>query len=172
MPRKTLVAIGVAAVVVIVLRTLTVTLYTITDDSLSPDLLQGDRVMVNRWSYGLRTGGSATFRYTRWMKSPINKGDIIAFNVESDSFLPKGVRIGRVVATPGDTISAYGKQFVIPNGCQLCNCGYPQQYMVGSNKAAQRIIVHEKDIIGRAFIIMYNLRKFHFDPKRWLLPIR
>ena len=62
---RTLVAVAIAAAVLVAFRALVFTLYTIPDNSLAPSLVAGDRVVVNRWSYGLRVGGKGLIGYTR-----------------------------------------------------------------------------------------------------------
>ena len=72
-------------------------------------MIRGDRVLVNRWSYGLRRPFARWGGYHRYFKSnmPTN-GDWIAFNnpaVERGA-LPdtSELYVGRVLASPGDTI--------------------------------------------------------------------
>ena len=60
---KFLISLGAAFFVLLLVRALALTVYIIPDRTLEPTLLQGDRVIVNRWSYGLRTGGDSLFRY-------------------------------------------------------------------------------------------------------------
>lgn len=168
---NTVVALACAAVVILLVRALVVTVYAIPDNILAPHLVAGDRVLVNRWSYGLRTGGDSIFTYTRWMKSPVKKGDFIAFNSPADSThrIPaRPVLMGRVVAVPGDTITAYGKRFVIPDRYQICTCRPAGHYLVGTDSASRQLLVHEQHIIGRAVLILYNLQNMRFHRQRWL----
>ena len=169
---NTVLALACAAVFILLVRALAVTVYAIPDNLLAPHLVAGDRVLVNRWSYGLRTGGDSIFRYTRWMKSPVKKGDFIAFNSPADSthrISARPVLMGRVVAVPGDTITAYGKRFVIPDRYQICTCRpVASHYLVGTDSASHRLLVHEQHIIGRAFLILYNFQNMRFHRQRWL----
>ena len=43
-------------------------------------LFQGERILVNKWSYGLRVPYMSLFSYHRWGESPIHKDDIVVFN--------------------------------------------------------------------------------------------
>ena len=61
-------------------RALVMTVCTIEGDGLSPQFLEGDRVVINRWSYGLRTGKKdGLFDYGRICQQKVEKGDFIAF---------------------------------------------------------------------------------------------
>ena len=55
---KFLLALVVAFAAMLTFRALVFTIYTVPDASVEPTFKAGDRVMVNRWSYGLRTNGS------------------------------------------------------------------------------------------------------------------
>lgn len=166
---KFLMALLVTCLLMLVFRALAFTIYTVPDKSLEPQLLRGDRVMVNRWSYGLRTGGSSFFRYSRVMRRPVRKGDFIAF--DSPDSLNSCVVLGRVCAVPGDTITAYGKAFVIPADCQLCEYAVRSHYLVHSAAGRSQLLVPERNIIGRAFVVVYNLDGYHLRRDRLLRPI-
>lgn len=163
---KTLIVLMVAAGLLLLFRVLVCTIYTIPDDSLLPTVKGGDRVLVNRWSYGLRIGGNAWLGYTRWCRQPVKKGDFIAFDADSR------VMMGRVVAVPGDTVKVYGKWYVIPRGCQVCTCDCASPCIVGANRHGGEMLVPESDIIGCATTVVYNFNNFQFDNSRWFLPIR
>ena len=59
---KFLIVLAVSLLVMLVFRALAFTVYAVGGKALEPDFKAGDRVLVNRWSYGLRTGaaGSST----------------------------------------------------------------------------------------------------------------
>lgn len=113
----------VTFLVMFAFRALAFTVYTVPSDGLAPTLRQGDRVLVNRWSYGLRAGGTSLFPYERIMRSPVKGNDVVVFNNPLDtidSVSDKPVFIGRCRAVPGDTIWL-NKQapFVIPGRCNM-----------------------------------------------------
>ena len=170
----TLVAVAIAAAVLVAFRALVFTLYTIPDNSLAPSLVAGDRVVVNRWSYGLRVGGKGLIGYTRWLRQPVERGDFIAFNtpVSAATFAAGGVMMGRVVAVPGDTVRVSGRLYVVPRGCQMCTCTGAAPYVVGAHANAGRLLVPECNIIGRASWVAYNFTQFQFDRNRWFRTIR
>jgi signal peptidase I len=172
---KFLLALIVAVILLFAFRALAFTIYTIPNKALEPMLLQGDRIMVNRWSYGLRVGGDFCFPYERIFKSSVKKGDFIAFNSPLDTLHRMSFRdvfVGKVTALPGDTITAYGEKFVIPKGCQMCSCQRKGPYLISSPKGGNEILVPERNIIGRVFIIVYNLNGFKFRTDRWFQPIQ
>lgn len=106
--------IGVALVVLVVLalvgavRSLVVCLLVVPQDGERPTLLAGDRVVVNRWTYGLRLPYVQYVGYHRYAPAPVVEGDWVAFNNPAThrDALPdtSGVCIGRCLAGPGDTI--------------------------------------------------------------------
>ena len=118
------------------------TVCTVDGKGLEPVFQEGDRVVVNRWSYGLRTGESGSlFDYDRICRQPVEKGDFIAFEDSLGQVL-----ICRCAGVPGDTIA--GK--VVPG---IVNCA-SQDY------SRQLGFIPEERIIGRACLILYN-----HDPK-------
>ncbi len=63
---KFILAFAVAALCMLAFRSLAFTLLTVDGNALEPVLRRGDRVVVNRWSYGLRAGGNGSlFSYGR-----------------------------------------------------------------------------------------------------------
>ena len=159
---KFLVALAVAFIVMMAFRALVFTIYTIPGSQLEPAFKAGDRVMVNRWSYGLRTGGSGLFSYGRLCWQAINKGDLVAAD---DSI--GNVSIGCCTALPGDTIRWQERTIIVPG---KANCAKHNYYLI------DRLgLVREEQIIGRVFLIVYNRHPDStfwrgYDPDRLLLP--
>ena len=159
---KFLGALMVAFVVMLLFRALVFTIYTVPGSTLEPDFKAGDRVMVNRWSYGLRTGGDGLFSYGRLCCQPVGKGDIVAVNDSSGNVL-----IGRCTALPGDTIQLQTRTVIVPG---KLNCARHDYYHIGSVG-----LVREEQIIGRVALIVFNhapgLSFWHgYDGSRLLLP--
>ena len=71
--------IGIILVVVL-LRGCVMTSYLIPSSGMENSLFQGERILVNKWSYGLRLPLMALWNYHRWADSPVQKEDIIVFN--------------------------------------------------------------------------------------------
>ncbi len=174
-----------AGLVVWLVRALAFTIYTVDGDGLSPTFRKGDRVLINRWSYGLRTGGEGSlFPYARLVAQPVERGDVVAFNLD---FPPlKGVFICRCVAVPGDTVNIPSQTVVKPSGDTvmsnattlvvpgLVTCANENYYWleplaasspyrndIGENTAnhvgsAMLGFVPESRIIGRVMMVVYN----------------
>jgi signal peptidase I len=140
-------------------RSLVLTIYTIEGDGLSPTFMAGDHVLVNRWSYGLRTGGDdGLFSYGRLCKQPLSVGDVIAYEDPRDS-THLTVLFGRCQALPGDTVRSGGRLLVVPGQKACADCDY---YWVGAlgkgNPTDSRTLgfISEQRVIGRAFLIVYS----------------
>ena len=152
---KFLLVLVVALLAMLLFRALAFTSYTVTGDGLAPVFVAGDRVLVNRWSYGLRTGAHGSlFPYGRLCRQPVAKGDYVAFE---DS-------LGRVLvcqceAVPGDTVSYENRLQVVPG---RFNCSREDYYWLRSLNAANPLdsrvlgFVPESTIIGRACLIIFS----------------
>lgn len=139
-------------------RFLAFTIYTVNGRELEPVFKQGDRIMVNRWSYGLRTGGGhSLFPFSRLMRSNIRRGDIVAFDNPSDS--AGGVFVCRCKALPGDTVATQSGPFIIPG---KVSCAKEDYYWFESlsinNTIDSRMFgpVPDSRIIGRVVTVLYN----------------
>lgn len=113
--------LAVAMLLMLAFRALAFTIYTVPEDGTIPQLRFGDRVVVNRWSYGLRTGGYL-FRNDRWIGSMPDKGDLLAFNYPLDTTRTvnkRSVHAAYCNARPGDTITVKGKKLVVPGKCRM-----------------------------------------------------
>lgn len=166
---KFLLALIVAFVLMFAFRALMFTIYNVDSTGMEPVFESGDRVMVNRWSYGLRTGGEGIFPYGRICRQQVEKGDLIAID---DSL--GGVGLFECLALPGDTVKMQGRTFIVPS---IRNCAREDYYYVQTPGRGSRtpIFVPERSIIGRACLIVYNhdpQRPFWtgYNKRRFLLP--
>ncbi len=120
---KFVVALAVTFLVMLAFRALAFTIYTVPSNGLKPVLEEGDRILVNRWSYGLRTGLRGLFSYGRWCKDKIGYDDMVAFNYPLDStdyVTDRPVCLGYCKAVPGDTVFINKEiQIVIPGKCRM-----------------------------------------------------
>lgn len=117
----------IAILVVIGLRVLVFSLITIPSTGQEPCLIRGDRVLVNRWAYGLRSPWHK--QYHRFRASSPVKGDWIVFNhpgVERDA-RPDTSRlcVGQVLACPGDTVWMGNGGHVSPRRSYTHSCIWP-----------------------------------------------
>jgi len=117
---RSLLTITAAVVMMLMFRALAFTVYTVEDGGMAPLLEHGDRVIVNRWSYGLRTGGGGLFRYERWIRQRPERGELLAFNSPVDTL--RGIRRREVLAGyfeagAGDTVVVGGRRMAVPGRC-------------------------------------------------------
>lgn len=154
-----LLALTIAALVVLGIRSLAFTVYTVEGNELAPELLQGDHILVNRWSYGLRTGSQdGLFPYGRILGRKISRGDIVAFDSPLDS-LP-GLFVCRCTALPGDTIRIDSDVMMIPG--REATCAAEDYYWMESlspvSQIDSRVLgpVPESCIVGRVCLVLYS----------------
>ncbi len=111
-------AIGVVLVVVL-LRSCVATSYSIPSSGMENSIYCGERILVNKWSYGLRLPFINLWGYHRWADSPVQKEDILVFNNPanfSEQTLDKReVFIGRCIGIPGDTLLIDSLFSVVPS---------------------------------------------------------
>src|SRR5262245_17783239 len=145
--------VALLAVMVVVRATL-VDCYRIPSVSMSPALLPGDRILVNRLAYRLRIP-DMPWPMLSW-STPAH-GDIVVFTAPR---LEK-VCVKRVIGLPGDQIDIDGRSILVPQG----------QYFVTGDNRAQSIdsrcfgCVDETRIIGRATHVLASV-----DPTNHFLP--
>ena len=102
-------AAGVAVLTVWLVRTLLVTTCVIPSSGMENSLYQGERILVSKWSYGLRLPFCSLFGYHRLAASRARKGDIVLFNNPHPENQKTGIEwrelfISRCIGTPGDTL--------------------------------------------------------------------
>ncbi len=117
-------AIVVGAMIVAgLLRGFAVTSCLIPSEGMENSLLEGDRILVNKWSYGLRTPLMQWFGYQRWNSTRAKKGDIAIFNNPGETSQPvidcREVFISRCAGAPGDTLWVDSLFTQIPSKNQL-----------------------------------------------------
>lgn len=69
---------------------------------------QGERILVNKWSYGLRVPLMSLFSYHRWCERSVRQQDVVVFNNPAAIGQPtidrREIYISRCIGTPGDTL--------------------------------------------------------------------
>ena len=146
-----------AVAAVFVFRAVGFTLYTIGGDGLSPLFVAGDRVLVNRWSYGLRVGGGdiSLFGYGRLWRQKIARGDVVAFENPTSG----DIVVCRCQGLPGDTLNIGGECVVVPS---IKDCADADYYWVESvntrNTVDSRLLgfISEEYVIGRVVMIVWS----------------
>ncbi|NCC11064.1 MAG: signal peptidase I [Bacteroidia bacterium] len=111
MNKRTLKWIGAftgAIVAVLLLRGFLWASCLIPSTGMAPTLLQGERLIVNQWSYGLRTPLMKWFGYHRWHEKSITRGEVVLFNNPGNFKEPvidrRELFISRCAGIPGDTL--------------------------------------------------------------------
>ena len=160
---KFLVALIVAFSVMLLFRALVFTIYTVSGSQLGPTFKSGDRVMVNRWAYGLRTGDGQLFPYGRLCQRPVHKGHWVV----ADDSLGQTL-VGRCTALPGDTICLQERKLILPSKAA---CARHDYYLIDGVG-----IVCEEQIVGRVILVVYNHTQGSpfwrdYPVERFLLPI-
>lgn len=158
------VALAIATLCVVGFRALAFTLYEVEGDALAPELLQGDQILVNRWSYGLRTGSpDGLFPYGRIFSNPIEKGDLVAFDSPIDSL--DGIFVCRCRALSGDTVRMDSNVYIVPG--RKATCAKEDYYWMeavgdgASIDSRQLGPIPESCVIGRVCMVLYSR-----DPSR------
>ena len=154
-----LVALALAFLLMMAFRALAFTICTVDGEGLEPEFEAGDRVLVNRWSYGLRTGArGGLFPYGRLLRQPVGRGDIVAYEDPTDTTHIR-VLLGRCLALPGDTVRYQGRSELVPS---LKDCADADYYWIGAlgknnpTDSRQLGFVSERLIIGRAVSVVFN----------------
>lgn len=106
--KKTVILLATAILVVVLLRSGAVTSFLIPSSGMENSLYQGEGILVNKWSYGLRLPLMKWLGYRRWGAGPVRHEDIIVFNNPGNLSEPvpdrREVFISRCVGLPGDTL--------------------------------------------------------------------
>lgn len=97
-----------AIAVVLLLRGFAFTSCLIPSTGMENSLFQGERILVNKWSYGLRVPLMSLFSYHRWCEQPVRKQDVVVFNnpaaIDQPTIDRREIYISRCIGTPGDTL--------------------------------------------------------------------
>ncbi len=121
-----------SVLIVLLVKTFAITSCSIPSTGMENTLYQGEKVLVNKWSYGLRL----PFTASHILAEKARKGDVVLFNnpVSPDRETPvfaRGLFISRCVGTPGDTLMlnkellVTGEKALSPDSKQLYD--YPYQ---------------------------------------------
>jgi len=156
---KTLLVLTMAVILTLLVRATALTICCVEGKGLQPVFLAGDRVMVNRWSYGLRVGGNSVMGYNRLWRSPVQRGDVVAVNDPTDT-LQSSVDARRVLFlrcryVPGDSIHTAQGVYQVPGRYNCADADYYLMTPLGQ-PAMPPVLISETHIIGRAFLVIYS----------------
>ena len=102
---KWIIAFAGAMVIVLLLRGFAFTSCLIPSAGMENSLFQGERILVNKWSYGLRVPYMSLFSYHRWGESPIHKDDIVVFNNPAGIKVYRGIRYLSIHSSTWSTVA-------------------------------------------------------------------
>ena len=153
-------AILAAFIVAALVRTFAFTSCTIPFSGMENSLYRGDRIIVNKWSYGLRTPLVKWFGYHRWGKGNVRKGDIAVFNnpCPENPQTPvdrREVFISRCMGLPGDTLMLAFPQLDMTPGLIL-SPDYKSLYAYHKGKedlllqTMRQLGIHGNELVGFA----------------------
>ena len=105
---KWIFAFAGAIAVVLLLRGFAFTSCLIPSTGMENSLFQVERILVNKWSYGLRVPLMSLFSYHRWCERSVRQQDVVVFNNPAAIGQPtidrREIYISRCIGTPGDTL--------------------------------------------------------------------
>ena len=142
-------AVGVALLV----HTFAFTSCTIPSTGMENSLYQGERVLVNKWSYGFRV----PFSTWRFLSKPAVRGDVVLFNNPAPASMTKAVHqrslfISRCVGAPGDTLML-NKELLLtnerlwsPDSKSLY--AYPCEYEDSIQMAMKQLRIEGNSLVG------------------------
>ena len=97
-----------AIVVVLLLRSFFIASCVAPSKGVESSLYEGERIIVNKWSYGLRLPLMNWFGYHRWNENLVHRHDVILFNNPSNyttsAIDERELFISRCVGIPNDTL--------------------------------------------------------------------
>jgi signal peptidase I len=145
-------AVGIA----LVIRTLIVAPFKIPSGSMTPTLIEGDRILVNKFIYRFQ---------------PPRRGDIVVFRYPED---PKRPFIKRLVGLGGDDVEIRDGK-VLVNGRELDGSGifvHNRYYNQGSFGGEGEVVHVPADalfVLGDNSMSSHDSRFWGFVPKRFLI---
>jgi len=142
-----------AILIVLLVKTFAFTSCSIPSTGMENTLYQGEKVLVNKWSYGLRL----PFTSSHFLAERAKGGDIVLFNnpIPFDKESPvfsRGLFISRCVGTPGDTLMlnkellVTGQKVLSPDSKQLYT--YPHQLEDTLQWALRELGIEENLLVG------------------------
>ena len=161
---KNVIVLASAFALMLGFRALVFSIHNVTGNGLEPLYKHGDCLLVNRCSYGLRIEGHGLLPYSRLLRQPVKRGDIVAFTMPSDSVA--GICIARCKAVPGDTINTLKGKLVVPG---LNTCAKADYYWLEAlnqqNPADSRHLgfIPESNIIGEVITVIYNRKNLRLQ---------
>ena len=139
------------------MRALAFSIHSVSGNGLSPLYHEGDRILINRCSYGLRIEGNGLIPYTRLMRRPVRRGDIVAFTAPGND--GTGLCIARCKAVPGDTVHTRKESVIVPG---VKTCAMTDYYWLEAINKDNPVssynlgFIPESCIVGRVVTVLYH----------------
>lgn len=186
--RSWIIALLLVVFLVFLIRLFACTSCLIPSSGMENSLFRGERILVNKWSYGLRLPYMSVFSYQRWCEAPVGKEDIVVFNNPAGTQTPidrREVFISRCVGVPGDTLLIDSLfNVTIPDGQNSPD--HKQLYTYPSHKEAQMdsllsiLSIRPNALMGKADQVHvrsfsryeYYLLEQAMNGKSWIQPLR
>lgn len=142
-----------SVVLALLVKTFVVTSCTIPFTGMENSLYQGERVLVNKWSYGFRI----PFTSSHFLADKVERGDIVLFNnpvpasVEAPVFL-RELYISRCIGVPGDTLMlndelmAVGEKAQSPDSKSLYTYPYTEEETM--KEALKQVGIQNNTLVG------------------------
>ena len=153
---KNVIVLASAFALMLGFRALVFSIHSVTGNGLTPLYKHGDCLLVNRCSYGLRIEGNGLLPYSRLLRQPVKRGDIVAFTLPRDT--AAGVFIARCKAVPGDTIPTHKGVLIVPG---LKNCAKADYYWPVDSRHLG--LIPESSIIGEVITVLYNRKNLRLQ---------
>lgn len=137
--------------------------------SMTPTILAGDRIYVNKVAYDLKLPFTARRLFT-WAEP--RRGDVVIFSSPADGKL----LVKRVVAVPGDVIEMRTNQLYVnhPSSEATHSTAVPagKYFVMGDNRAHSFDsryfgLVDRGGIVGKAVGVVISLDPAHYSLPRW-----
>lgn len=159
-------AIAGVILTIVLLRGCVATSYLIPSSGMENSLYRGERIFVNKWSYGLRLPFMGLWGYHRWMDAPVRNDDIIVFNnpanLSASAIDGKEVFISRCIGVPGDTLLIDSLFSVVPSKKlapdQKFLYTYPKRKERQLDSLLHILSIHPNELLGQDST--HNVRSF------------
>ncbi len=144
-----------ATLIVLLVKMFAVTSCSIPSTGMENALYQGEKVLVNKWSYGWRI----PFTASHFLPEKVRRGYVVLFNnpISVDKETPvfaRSLYISRCVGVPGDTLMlnrelmVTGGRFMSPDSKQLY--AYPHEWEDSLQHAMHQLGIEENPLVGYA----------------------
>ena len=173
---------------VLLLRAFALTWCLIPSTGMENTLYQGERIAVNKWSYGLRLPGMKLWGYHRIRPQAIGRGDVVVFNNPAEIHTTpadcRALFISRCIGLPGDTIwvdSLYAplphRGINVPDKKVLYS--YPRQHDALIDSLLHAIGVESSTLMGAdSLLLVRGLSRYEYyllqqecdSIHRWMTP--